>query len=256
MSQRIGAITGGSLNGARLPVLFLHGVGSDKRVWAPQLAHFGPRRGAIAADYPGYGDSAFVADATRTDYAEAMVDLLDRLEIERAHVCGLSLGGIIALEMARHAPARVAGLVIADSFARHPDGTAIYDRSVEAASTIGMAALAAARVDHLLGSDPPPGLREEVIETMAAIDPAAYRLGARAVWCADLREAAPRIPHPALVLCGSEDAVTPPALSDALAALLPTARRADIAGAGHLANAERPGEFNALVEDFLAELDT
>ena len=239
----------------RLPILFLHGVGSDKSAWAPQVAHFSTMRAAIAADYPGYGDSAFIAGATRDDFADAMVALLDALKIERAHVCGLSLGGIIALGMAAAAPDRVASLVIADSFAFHPEGRTIHDNSLAASSEMGMAAMADARIDRLLGPNPSQALRADAVRTMSAIDPEAYRLGARAVWLADMRAAASRIEHRTLVLCGSEDRVTPPALSDDLAERLDHARRIDIEGAGHLSNLERPERFNSAVEAFLSELD-
>ena len=239
----------------RLPILFLHGVGSDKSAWAPQVAHFSRTRAAIAADYPGYGDSAFTVDATRDDYADAMIALLDALEIERAHLCGLSLGGVIALAMAAAAPDRVASLVIANSFALHPDGRAIHDGSVAACGEMGMAAMADARIDRLLGSHPPQGLRADAVRTMSAIRPEAYRLGARAVWLADMRTAAADIKHPALVLCGSEDRVTPPALSDDLAERLGDARRIDIEGASHLSNLERPESFNSAVDEFISELD-
>ena len=253
----IGAVVAGedrTASGA-LPILFLHGVGSDKSVWAPQLASFGDRRLAVAADYPGYGESDPIADATREDFAAAMTALLDALDIERAHVCGLSLGGIIAMRIALDAPERIAGLVLADTFAVHPEGRAIHDGSVAASREMGMRALAEARVDRLLGSEPPEGLRAAVVETMARIDPAAYALGARAVWLADLSDAVGAIRHPTLVLCGEEDAVTPPFLSDALAAAIAGARRADIAGAGHLANAERAAAFDGEVSRFLDEIE-
>ena len=247
---RIGFSESGAGDGT--PILFLHGVGSDKSVWAPQLAHFGRSRRAIACDYPGYGESDPWPDATRDDFAAAILAAMDSLQVERAHVCGLSLGGVVAIAMHALAPERCASLVLADSFAVHPDGQGIYERSVEASRTIGMRELAEARVDLLLGSEPPPGLRAEVVETMAAIDPAAYRLGAAAVWLADQRERAWAIAVPTLVMCGSEDRITPPALSEELAGLIPAARLAFIDGAGHLANAEQPAAFNAAIDDFLA----
>lgn len=252
---RIGVSTRGlGSDGDGLPILFLHGVGSDRTVWHPQLDRFGATRGAIAADYPGYGESDPVPDATRTDYAEAMIALLDALQIGRAHVCGLSLGGIVAMLMALDHPDRIASLVLADTFAVHPDGRTIHDGSLAALDEMGMAGLVNSRVDRLLGDEPPEGLRDEVIATMARIDPDAYRLGARAVWLADLSERVAAIDCPTLVLCGSADVVTPPALSDALEAAIPRARRADIAQAGHLPNAERSTAFNRIVEDFIAGL--
>lgn len=238
-------------NGGGTPILFLHGVGSDKSVWAPQLAYFGRGCRAVAFDYPGYGESDSIAGASRDDFALATLTALDALGIERAHICGLSLGGVIAIAVHALAPQRCRSLILADSFAVHPDGRGIFERSV-AAST-DLRALAEARVDVLLAQPADPEIRAEVVETMAKIDPAAYRIGAEAVWLADQRDRAAAIRVPTLVLCGSEDKVTPPALSRELAALIPGARYAEIAGAGHLSNLEQPAAFNRLVEEFIAD---
>lgn len=232
-------------------LVLLHGVGSDKSVWQPQLEHFA---GAIAFDYPGYSESDFRPDATRDDFAVAILTAMDSLGVERAHVCGLSLGGIVALAMHAIAPHRCASLILADSFAVHPDGRGIYDRSIAASSD--MRALAESRVDVLLAPGASPGIRAEVVETMARIDPAAYRIGAEAVWLADQRDGAAAVRVPTLVLCGAEDKVTPPALSQDLASRIPGARLELTPGAGHLSNLERPATFNARVDEFLAELES
>ena len=178
------------------------------------------------------------------------------LGIEQAHVCGLSLGGVIAIAMHAAAPHRCASLIIADSFAVHPDGQGIYDRSVAASRSMPMQQLAEGRVGSLLGSAATGELRAEVVETMAAIDPAAFRLGAAAVWLADQRDRAAAIAVPTLILCGDEDGVTPPALSQELAALIPRSRVEIIPASGHLANAEQPEQFNRAIDDFLAEIET
>jgi 3-oxoadipate enol-lactonase len=79
---------------------------------------------------------------------------------------------------------------------------------------------------------------------------------AEAVWLADQRDRAAAIDVPTLVVCGSEDKVTPPALSRDLAELIPGAQYAEIERAGHLANLERPDEFNAVVEAFIRGVDS
>ena len=244
---RIGYVDKG---GGGVPIIFLHGVGSDKSVWGPQLDHFGERRRAVALDYPGYGESELHRDATRDDYASAMFAAMDALGIGRAHICGLSLGGIVAIAMHAANPDRCASLIIADSFAVHPQGQAIYDRSI--AASHDMRGLAEARVGALLVSEKP---RAEVIETMAAIDPAAYRLGAEAVWLADQRERAAAIRVPTLILVGDADAITPPALSEELAAMIPGSRIEIIDGASHLANLDRPAEFDRAIDDFLSAVE-
>lgn len=251
----IGYLETGTQARARLPILFLHGVGSDKSVWTRQLQHFGQRRRAVAFDYPGYGESAPREGAGRDGFAAAIVEAMDEHGIDRAHVCGLSLGGVVAIAMSHLAPDRCASLILADSFARHPDGQAIYDRSVAASTSMTMRALAEARGPALLGTAARAAVRSEVVATMAAIDPVAYRLGADAVWLADQRDRAAAVGVPTLVLCGDEDRITPPALSEELAALIPGAQLAIIHGAGHLANIEQPGAFNAMMDRFLADVE-
>ena len=248
---RIGVIDNGTEAGE--PILFLHGVGSDKSVWRPQLNHYRGQRAAVAMDYPGYGDSALQPGATRDDFARAALALLDTLGHDQAHICGLSLGGVVAIAMHALAPERCASLILADTFAVHHDGQGIYDRSI--AASRDLRALSEARVDALMAQPVDPALRTEVVETMAAIDPAAYRMGAEAVWLADQRERVAAIAVPTLVLCGALDVITPPTLSRRLADAIPGCDFVLIDGAGHLANIEKPLEFNAALDHFLSGIE-
>ena len=232
-------------------ILFLHGVGSTKEVWRPQLDHFRGKRTAIAIDYPGYGESEFRAGATRDDFALAALAALDAMGRQRAHVCGLSLGGVVAIAMHALAPERCLSLILADTFAVHPDGQGITERSI--AGSADMRAFAEARADFLLAEPADPAVRSEVIETMAGIHPAAYRLGAEAVWLADQRDRVAKINVPTLILCGDQDRPTPPALSEELHQMIPHSRLEIIPSAGHLTNIEQPEAFSWLVEEFLEE---
>ena len=247
----IGYVEAGT--GDATPIVFLHGVGSDKSVWHPQLAHFGRTRRAIAFDYPGYGDSDPAPDGTtRDDYASAVLSAMSELGVEGAHVCGLSLGGVVAIAMHHAAPERCASLILADTFAVHPEGRAIYERGV--AGSRDLPAMAEARVDVLLAQPADPEVRREVVETMSRIDPAAYRIGAEAVWLADQRDRTAAIRVPTLIICGEDDKPTPPHLSRELQRTISGSRFAMIPRAGHLTNLEKPGEFNAAVEDFIQPL--
>ena len=144
--------------------------------------------------------------------------------------------------------------ILADTFAEHPDGRAIYDRSIAASGDLR--AMAENRVDILLAQPADPRVRGEVVETMARIDPEAYRIGARAVWLAEQTERAAAVRVPTLVLCGAEDRVTPPALSNSLTKLIPGATCELIERAGHICNLERPEEFNTLVGAFIRGVDS
>src|SRR4051812_24808797 len=156
---QIGYVGAGS--GEATPIVFLHGVGSDKSVWHPQLDHFGRTRRAIAFDYPGYGDSDPAPEGTtRDDYASAIISAMHELGADRAHICGLSLGGVVAIAMHHADTERCASLILADSFAVHPDGRTIHERSI--AGSRDLAAMAEARVDLLLAQPADPGVRREV----------------------------------------------------------------------------------------------
>jgi 3-oxoadipate enol-lactonase len=255
VETRIGSL-GVELRGSGgTPLLFLHGVGSDRSAWAYQVEEFGRERTAIALDWPGYGESALLPGATRETYADAALALLDALDVERAHVCGLSLGGVIAITMHGKAPGRLASLVLADTFASHPDGREILDRSLDGVARLGMRGLAEGRVDALLASPATVAVRTQVIETMAGIDPATYALAAEAVWLADQRDVAASINCPTLIMCGIEDRITPPGLSEELKALIPGSGLVEIAGAGHLPNLEQPAVFNRVLRAFLSEVE-
>jgi 3-oxoadipate enol-lactonase len=240
--------------GEAAPIVFLHGVGSDKSAWRPQLAHFGKSRRSVAFDYPGYGDSDPAPEGTtRDDYASAVISAMHELGIDRAHICGLSLGGVVAIAMYHADETRCASLILADTFAVHPHGEAIYERAMTASENLR--AMAEARVDMLLAQPAAPRLRREVVETMAGIDTAAYCIGAEAVWLADQRERARQIRVPTLILVGDQDLITPPELSDELARLIPNARVQVIEEAGHIANLEKPTEFNQALELLIGQSD-
>jgi 3-oxoadipate enol-lactonase len=244
-------------DGGATPIVFLHGVGSDKSVWRPQMDHFGRERRAIAFDYPGYGESDPAPEgSTRDDYAAAILAAMSELGVGRAHICGLSLGGVVAIAIHAAGADRVASLILADSFASHPDGAAIFQRSCAALEAGTLSEFAEARVDVLLAQPADPTVRSEVVETMGRIDPGAYRTGAEAVWLADESERVHAIRVPTLVVCGSEDRVTPPALSRSLAGMIPGAQSALVEGAGHLSNLERPDAFNTLVGAFVRGVDS
>ena len=234
-------------------IVFLHGVGSDKSVWDRQLRHFAKKWRAVALDYPGYGESDLpVGELDRAAIARYVFGAMDGLGIDMAHIVGLSMGGVIALEMARHQSQRLRSLTLADTFARHPDADAIVQRAQHATATMTMRAFAEARVNVLLAPGAAETLKHEVVETMARIDKRTYRWATMAVWTPDYRADLPQITIPTLVAVGEHDQPTPPALSQELYEGIPGARLAIIPGAGHISNIDNPEAFNEAVEVFIS----
>ncbi len=247
----------GDANGGGASVVFLHGVGSDKGLWQAQLEHFAAAgRRAVALDYPGYGESDLAPHAlTRPEIARYLWGALDALAIKAAHVVGLSMGGVVALEMWRQQPARLRSLVLADTFARHPDADLFVARAEQVVATLSMPEFAEARAPLVLRPNAPAELVRAVRENMSRIDQRSYRWAAVAVWTADYLDDLPRVQTPTLVLVGEHDALTPRALSEELAAGIRGARLVCLPDAGHLSNVDQPDAFNRAVGELIEEVE-
>jgi 3-oxoadipate enol-lactonase len=106
-------------DGEGFPVVLIHGLAGDHTAWLPQIGQFKDRYRVVAMDNPGSGDSSPVEDPTTTmELADTMLSLMDNLGIEKAHVVGRSLGGLIAQHMALRAPERMQSIVLAASTAK------------------------------------------------------------------------------------------------------------------------------------------
>lgn len=235
-----------------LPLVFLHGVGSDKSVWDFQVKALSKKRRVVAFDYPGYGESELPEnDLTRREIAAYIFGAMDALAIEKAHICGLSMGGVIALEMFAQSPHRIASLVLANTFARHPTGAEMAARSVNFVKEKSMREFAEQRVDFLLAPDTSNDVRRQTVETMARIDKKSYGWASLAVWTVDYLDLLAKINVPTLVIGGDLDTPTPPDLSRELAYNIVGAKMVIIQNAAHLSNLDQPEIFNSLIENFL-----
>ena len=191
--------------GDRTPILFLHGARNRTGMSGAAARSFWTRTPGNSLVLSGYGASDFLPDAHRDDYGAAAGDerLMDALAIERAHICGLSLGGVVAIALHAAAPRRCCVVVLADTFAVHPDARrSSIDRKSQPA--IGMRALARPALARLLASAAGPAIHRTVIDTMSAIDPAAYVLAGPRGVAADQRDRAAVIDVATLVLVATK----------------------------------------------------
>ncbi|AOS63314.1 putative hydrolase or acyltransferase of alpha/beta superfamily [Actinoalloteichus hymeniacidonis] len=246
--------------GSGTPVLLVHGHPFDGSMWRPQieqLAEAGHR--VIVPDLRGYGRSSVApGSTTMEDFAADLAELLDRLDIDRVLLGGLSMGGQIVMEFHRRFPSRVAGLLLAATSARADDPRARRAR-VETAERIrheGMAAYAEELLPRMLAPHNIVGLPEvadHVLRMMrsAPAEGAAAALRGRAER-RDYRDSLARVSVPTLIVVGDHDDFTPVAEAESLAAHIPASVLRIIEGAGHLPNLERPAEFGRA----LAELST
>lgn len=243
-------------------VLLLHAFPLCGAMWQPQKSALQKDYRVVVPDLRGFGGSSpFSAAPSLDQMADDVVNLLDALKITNSVVLGgLSMGGYIALAVARKYPSRLRGLILADTRAEADDDNAKAGRD----KMIAFARTHSSRdvIDQLLPKmlsaktlAERPSVAQEVArlasaQTSQSIIDALNVLRDRP----DAKPYLARIRVPTLVLVGSEDVLTPPASAEALAASIPEARLEVIPGAGHLSNLEQPDLFNASLLSFLGSL--
>jgi 3-oxoadipate enol-lactonase len=258
MMTRDGRFSYEAAGQAELPALvFLHGIGGAARAWRGQLSAFSARYHAIAWDMPGYGGSAPLNCVSIATLADALKDFLHQVGAAKPALVGHSIGGMIVQQLLVTDPGIAGAVVLAQTspaFGR-PDGdwqkTFIAARLGPLDRGETMASLAPALVKDLIGDDPDPQGVALARDCMAAVSGDAYRASMLALIGFDLRGALKNIAVPALLLSGSKDNNAPAPMMAKMAAHIPAASYVELDGVGHLANLERPAEFNAALDRFL-----
>ncbi len=234
----------------RPPVVLLHGLGADRRVWLYQIPALCPQLPVIAVDLRGHGrSSAPDGEWTIADMALDVIRLLRHLGAEKAHLVGLSMGGMVAQQMALDYPYATASLVLADSAAHVPESAA--QDSLRFIEANAMKDIAAKRITTAFSDAVDPAMLRHLIEQVAINEKANYLRAARAVFGFDVRARLAEIAAPTLVILGEADRTFAPELITELAGGIAAARLQRIAGAGHISNMEKPQEFNRAVREFL-----
>jgi len=241
-------------------VLFLHAFPYHAGMWARQRAAIADVARTVALDVRGVRE----AGAPQAYMLEHLVDdalaVLDALGVERAVLCGLSMGGYVALRLAERAPGRVRALLLADTQAAIDDDAARLGRAQGVAKLASgpFAEFVDAQLKRALSPDTHEKRPAQVAEARAIIEacnPAA--LSAALVALAtrtDTRAALSGMDVPARVLVGEHDAITPVAVARELAQQLPQASLHVLPGAGHISNLEAPDLFNALLRELVLGL--
>ncbi|MFI5839321.1 3-oxoadipate enol-lactonase [Catenuloplanes sp. NPDC051500] len=238
------------------PLLLLNSLGSDLGMWDPQMPALSRRFRVIRCDTRGNGRSPVPpGDFDLEDLGRDALALLDRLGVARAHVVGLSLGGMTAMWLAAHAPERVGRMVLCCTSAQlgPPEGWAERARLVRAG---GIAAIA----DGLVGRWLTPGfaaghaeLTGRLKDMILRTPPEGYASCCAVIAHMDLRPDLPRITAPTLVIAGRDDPATPPPHGQVIVDGIPGARLAVLPEAAHLANVERADAVTALLLEHLED---
>lgn len=246
--------------GSGLPVVFLHAFPLNRTMWDPQVSALVGECRCIALDFRGFGQSADAEPYSIDRYADDVAGLLDTLQIERAVIVGLSMGGYVAFALWRRHRRRIRALVLADTRAGSDTIEAAARRRelMDVAETQGSTAVANMQIGGLVGKttrDRRPDIFDAVHRMMAQAPAAGIIGGLEAMLHRpDSTATCGTIDVPTLVVVGDEDAVTPPKEARRLHEAIPGSRLEVLQQAGHLSNVERPAAFNTVVSEFLASL--
>ena len=241
------------LTGAPGPVLvFSNSLGTDFSMWDPQMAELAQRFCILRYDTRGHGQSSVKAgDYTIEQLGRDVLGLLDTLQLDRVHFCGLSLGGVIGIWLGVHAPDRLKRLMLCNTAARI--GTKeMWNARIATVQKDGMKPVAAAVIERWFTPEFRASCPDQVAKAQRMLEttpPAGYAGCCAAVRDADLRDAVAQIKSPTLIIYGGKDPVIPVADAQSLAKGIQGAAIVEL-NAAHLSNVEQADAFMEAVRYF------
>ena len=244
----------GTLEGdGSLPVLVLgNSLGTTRAMWDPQASALARHFRLLRFDWPGHGSPAPPGPYSIEKLSRGVLALMDRCEVTTASYTGLSLGGMIGMWLAAHAPGRITRLALCCTSARLDLAWAQRAATVRSQ---GMGPIADGTADRWFTrafQDREPGTVGPIVDRLRQVTPEGYAGCCDAIGAMDQRAAIASVTAPTLVIAGSQDPATPPWHGAVIARAIPRARLRVIRGASHLANVSQPAETTALLLGHLA----
>ncbi len=230
-----------------VPVVFCHGSGGGHHHWLYQIKQLPDTINPLAVDLPGHGRSKGSTANNVAVYRDWLHNFREVLGLESFVLAGHSLGGAVALDYALHYSSDLLGLILVGTGGR----LKVLPSFLE---TLQKGRIPTALSDYLYGPDASEDLlkkgKQEVENTAAEV----YLDDLTACDKFDIMEEMHRIKRPALVICGSEDLLTPVKYSRYLENILPLARLEVVMGAGHMVMIEKPQAVNKAITGFIEEM--
>jgi 3-oxoadipate enol-lactonase len=238
------------------PALLLgESLGTNLKVWDAQLP-LADRLRLIRYDHRGHGGSATPPGPYEiADLARDALELMDALGLARASYCGLSIGGMVGMWLAVNSPQRIDRLVLICTSAHMPPASAWRERAaavLQAGCTEPVADTVVGRWLTPAFAAAHPAVRADLRAMLTAAPAEGYARCCGAIERMDLRGDLRRIKAPTLIISGSDDLATPPAMQEQIAAAIPDARHETVGPAAHIAALEQPERINQLIEEHLA----
>ena len=242
----------------RPTIVLANSLGTDFRIWRDVIVRLVGEAGFVMYDKRGHGLSSTGATPYRMDdHVGDLAALLDMLGVRNAVVCGLSVGGMIAMGLAGTRPDLVKALILCDTAPKIGNATVWNDR-IGAVERQGIAAVSDLILERWFTGDFRSGASAELEgyrNMLVRQDPAGYTATCAAIRDADLTDVARGLRIPVSCIVGDEDGSTPPALVAEMARIIPGALYDVIRGCGHIPCVEKPAELTEIVRGFIGGLD-
>lgn len=231
------------------PVILLHGLGCDWRVWRRQIGWLSHARRVVALDSRGSGQSRWNQPGwTTADMAADVHRLVRALDLRRPAIVGISMGGTVALQYALDHPDGISNLVLLGTFAGiPPEAAELRDGQLRFIETHTLPEIAATRIDAGISATADPRLKAWLVDMLSQGDIDGYRSQARTTLTFDVTDRLADISTPTTVLHGTQDRATPYFLGQMIAAGIPSCDLHLIEGQGHFVNLEAPQVLNPLL---------
>jgi len=241
-----------------IPIVFLHGFPFDKSMWQKQLDYLKNSHRVIACDIRGFGKSIDEESHLSMDlFANDLILFIDKLDLEKVIICGLSMGGYIALNAIERFPSRFEALILCDTqcIADSHEVKAKRYKTIDEVKEYGETNFNEGFIKNVFHKDSltnKPELVEQLRSVVFSnskhiISQGLTALAERSETCSAL----PEITVPTLIICGREDVVTPLTESKFMNQQIKGSILHVINNAGHVSNLEEPRKFNKLIRDFL-----
>ncbi|UOD50752.1 3-oxoadipate enol-lactonase [Orrella daihaiensis] len=233
-------------------LILLNSLGTEQGLWGPLMPRLLESFHVLRMDKRGHGGSTNLADScTMADLARDVLSVMDAAGWRRAHVCGVSIGGMQAMWLGIHAPDRVDRLVLSNTSAAIP--REVFAARIEQVRAEGLAAMS----DTILGrfftasfiAEAGP-VFHSARENLLQVDPRGYIACCAAIRDMQLMDGLAAIKAPSLVILGEQDQSTPPVMGETIAASIPGAEAVRLPYA-HIPLSEVPQEYARIVTDFL-----
>lgn len=243
--------------GGNHSILLFHGLGANKASWLlqiPELTQAGFR--VIAPDLPGFGESPYPGGGwSPAKIAGWMACLVESLSAAPAHVVGISLGGVIALQFSLDYAQFVDKLVLVNTFSHIQlaklSQIPYFALRFVLLHTLGLPTQAKTVARRVFPKPEHEEYRKQLITQICQSDPRAYRAAMRAILTFNVQDRLQELKSPILVISGEEDSTVPLDAQKTMVTALPKAQHVIISGAGHAVTVEKAHEFNDILLEFL-----